>query len=130
MASYEGVVIAGMYAPPFGDFSDEEIERQCAAIEAASPDIVWVGLGAPKQELWMARVRSQISAPVLIGVGAVFDFVSGTRRRAPRWMQCLGLEWSYRLGQEPKRLWRRYLKTNTSFVVATVWSALRGEVAA
>ena len=86
-------------------------------INQAAPDVVWVGLGAPKQEMWMARHAGRIGAPAMIGVGAAFDFHSGRARQAPRWMQRSGLEWLFRLMMEPRRLWRRYLRYNPRFVV-------------
>ena len=85
-------------------------------INQAHPDILWVGLGAPKQERWMADHVGKLQVPVTIGVGAAFDFHSGAKKQAPYWMQRSGLEWLYRLGSEPKRLWRRYLINNPWFV--------------
>jgi len=119
---YPGIKIVGEIAPPFGSWSEDEGTRIIAEINAANPDVVWVGLGAPRQELWMQQARSSVSAPVIAGVGAVFDFVSGNRVRAPRWMQRVGLEWLHRLAHEPRRLGPRYLRTNASFVVAAVSS--------
>lgn len=85
-------------------------------IDASHPDVIWVGLGAPKQERWMAKHVGQVSAPVLIGVGAAFDFHTGRKPQAPRWMQRAGLEWFFRLTTEPRRLWRRYLINNPRFI--------------
>jgi N-acetylglucosaminyldiphosphoundecaprenol N-acetyl-beta-D-mannosaminyltransferase len=116
---FPNAVIAGAHSPPFSP-SLAVRDADISAINAAEPDIVWVGLGAPKQELWMAEARARLSAPVLLGVGAVFDFFAGTRQRAPRWMQRAGLEWLHRLFSEPGRLWRRYLVTNSSFVLRVV----------
>ncbi|MFC7663569.1 WecB/TagA/CpsF family glycosyltransferase [Methylorubrum suomiense] len=87
------------------------------AINAAKPDIVWVGLSTPKQERWMSAHRDRIEAPVMIGVGAAFDFLAGTKRQAPLWMQRSGLEWAFRLASEPRRLWRRYATIVPSFLV-------------
>ena len=87
------------------------------AINAARPDIVWVGLSTPKQERWMAAHVGRLDAPVLIGVGAAFDFHAGDAAQAPRWMQRSGLEWLFRLAVEPRRLWRRYLRNNPRFVL-------------
>ena len=87
-------------------------------IDSDAPDVVWVGLGVPKQELWMARMRPRLQAPVLVGVGAAFDFLSGRKRQAPGWMQARGLEWLFRLSQEPARLLPRYLRYNPAFVAA------------
>ena len=123
--TFPGIRIVGMQSPPFRAPTAEEEAELVTTINEAAPDIVWVGLGAPKQELWMARNRPALDAPALLGVGAVFDFASGMRRRAPRWVQALALEWAYRLAQEPRRLWRRYLSTNTSFAIAASVEAAR-----
>jgi N-acetylglucosaminyldiphosphoundecaprenol N-acetyl-beta-D-mannosaminyltransferase len=90
---------------------------------------VWVGLGVPKQEKWMAAMRERLEAPVLVGVGAAFDFLAGLVPQAPRWMQSLGLEWAFRLAQEPRRLWRRYLRYNPRFVTGFLrqWLRHRGQ---
>jgi N-acetylglucosaminyldiphosphoundecaprenol N-acetyl-beta-D-mannosaminyltransferase len=93
-------------------------------INQAAPDIVWVGLGTPKQDLWMAAQRAQLTAPVLIGVGAAFDFHTGRLPQAPLWMQRHGLEWLFRLAAEPRRLWRRYLINNPLFVTLILMQAL------
>jgi len=108
--------IVGRYAPPFRPAGAAEDEGVIAAINAAAPDIVWVGLGTPKQDLWMARHRPLLGAAALIGVGAAFDFHAGLLRQAPRWIQRSGLEWAYRLGTDPVRLWRRYLIDNPWFL--------------
>lgn len=110
------LVIAGMYAPPFRPLTEEEDREVTARINAARPDFVWVGLGAPKQEEWMYDHRGKFPA-VSVGVGAGFDYVAGNIKRAPRIMQMLCLEWLYRLMQDPKRLWKRYVVTNTKFVI-------------
>lgn len=112
---YPGMVIAGMYAPPFRPLTQEEDQEVTAQINAARPDFVWVGLGAPKQEEWMYDHRGKLNA-VAVGVGAGFDYVAGNIKRAPGLMQRLCLEWLYRLMQDPKRLWKRYVVTNTKFV--------------
>jgi N-acetylglucosaminyldiphosphoundecaprenol N-acetyl-beta-D-mannosaminyltransferase len=104
------LLVAGTMTPPFRALTAEEDEAEIARINAAKPDIVWVGLSTPKQEYWMASHLGRIDAPVLIGVGAAFDFLAGTKTQAPRWMQNAGLEWSYRLAREPRRLWRRYAR--------------------
>jgi N-acetylglucosaminyldiphosphoundecaprenol N-acetyl-beta-D-mannosaminyltransferase len=85
-------------------------------INAAQPDVVWIGMSSPKQDRWMARMRARLDAPVLIAVGAAFDFHSGTVKQAPVWMQRSGLEWVYRLATDPRRLWRRYLIDNPWFL--------------
>jgi N-acetylglucosaminyldiphosphoundecaprenol N-acetyl-beta-D-mannosaminyltransferase len=100
--------VAGTLCPPFRDLTPEEDRAAVDAINAAQPHIVWVGLSTPKQEFWMADHLGRIQAPVLVGVGAAFDFLAGTKRQAPVWMQRNGLEWLFRLCSEPRRLWRRY----------------------
>ncbi|MCQ2548463.1 MAG: WecB/TagA/CpsF family glycosyltransferase [Lachnospiraceae bacterium] len=115
---YPGVVIAGMISPPFRDLTHEEEIRYTNEINAAKPDFVWVGLGAPKQEIWMAAHKDRINA-LMIGVGAAFDYESGNLKRAPKWMQKCSLEWLYRLIQEPKRLFKRYFVTNLKFIWLT-----------
>jgi N-acetylglucosaminyldiphosphoundecaprenol N-acetyl-beta-D-mannosaminyltransferase len=113
---FPGLVVAGYRSPPFRALSDAEDAAEIAAINAADPDYVWIGLGMPKQEKWMASHVGKIAATALIGVGAAFDFHAGTKRRAPKSMQVLGLEWLFRLASEPRRLARRYLVYNTIFV--------------
>lgn len=115
---FPGIRIAGVYAPPFRPLLREEDALVVALINRLRPEIVWVGLGCPKQEHWMAEHVERLEVPVLIGVGAAFDFLSGVKRQAPRWMQHHGLEWLFRLAQEPRRLWRRYLLDNPRFVLA------------
>ena len=110
------LVVCGTNSPPFHDLNDAEDARLISGINATSPDIVWVGLGTPKQERWMAAHLGRIDAPVMIGVGAAFDFVAGSKRQAPRWMQRNGLEWLFRLVSEPRRLGRRYLVNNPAFL--------------
>ncbi len=117
-ASYPGIEISGTHSPPFGPALDEFAPELAEVVNAARPDVVWVGLGAPKQELFMRALRPLAGAPLLLGVGAVFDFASGTKLRAPTWMQRAGLEWLHRLCCEPRRLARRYLVTNTAFALA------------
>jgi N-acetylglucosaminyldiphosphoundecaprenol N-acetyl-beta-D-mannosaminyltransferase len=96
-----------------------------AQINAAKPDIIWVGLGSPKQDLWNVLNRDALDAPVLVGIGAAFDFLSGMKLQAPRWMQHMGLEWFFRLCCEPRRLWRRYLIGNTQFLWLLLVAGLR-----
>lgn len=122
---YPGLNVVGTYAPPFRPLAPEEDERIVEMINATHADIVWVGLGTPKQDHWMATHVGRIKAPVLIGVGAAFDFLSGLKRQAPRWMQQTGLEWLFRLITEPRRLWRRYLVNNLLFVLLVLSQALR-----
>jgi N-acetylglucosaminyldiphosphoundecaprenol N-acetyl-beta-D-mannosaminyltransferase len=104
-----GTLVTGTYCPPFRRLTDQELEHVTSLVEAAKPDILWVGLGTPKQEKWMFEYRERIPVPVMIGVGAAFDFNCGRSRQAPAWMQENGMEWLFRLSTEPQRLWRRYL---------------------
>jgi N-acetylglucosaminyldiphosphoundecaprenol N-acetyl-beta-D-mannosaminyltransferase len=113
---HPGLKLVGGYAPPFRELTAEEEEMVASGIDAAQPDVVWVGIGVPKQEKWMAHMRGRLAAPVLVGVGAAFDFHAGLVPQAPARMQRLGLEWLFRLVQEPRRLWRRYLRYNPWFV--------------
>jgi N-acetylglucosaminyldiphosphoundecaprenol N-acetyl-beta-D-mannosaminyltransferase len=113
---YPGLRIVGASEAPFRRLTPEEAEETAAEINASGADVVWVGLGVPLQEKWMARMRERLEAPVLVGVGAAFDFHAGIKRQAPDWLQRLGLEWAFRLTQEPRRLWRRYLHYNPRFV--------------
>jgi N-acetylglucosaminyldiphosphoundecaprenol N-acetyl-beta-D-mannosaminyltransferase len=114
-ATFPGLDVAFVASPPFRPLSEEEEEKVVADITASGARIVFVGLGCPKQELWMDRVHGRLPA-VTVGVGAAFDFLSGSKRRAPRLMQRAGLEWAFRLGSEPRRLWRRYARHNPRFV--------------
>lgn len=115
---YPGAVIAGMISPPFRQLTPEEDAAFVALINEAKPDFIWVGLGAPKQEIWMAAHQGKVDA-LMIGVGAAFDYESGNIKRAPMWMQKLSLEWLYRLLQDPKRLFRRYFVTNIKYMWMT-----------
>jgi len=114
---YPGLQIVGTFSPPFRSMTQDEDADVVALINATNADIIWVGIGAPKQEQWMAAHLGYLTASVMIGVGAAFDFHAGCKRQAPRWMQRSGLEWLFRLVQEPKRLWRRYLVNNTRFII-------------
>ncbi|WP_406475387.1 WecB/TagA/CpsF family glycosyltransferase [Streptomyces sp. NBC_01615] len=116
VARFPGLKIAGAYSPPFRPLTAHESDAVVATINASGADLVWVGIGAPKQELWMAEHRSRLDALVLIGVGAAFDFHAGLKPQAPGWMQQSGLEWAYRLAKEPRRLWRRYLRNNPDYL--------------
>lgn len=113
---YPGIQIAGTYCPPFRPLDDREAADIARMINDAEPHIVWVGIGCPKQERWMQRFRPVLRAPVLIGVGAGFDFLSGRKPLAPRWIQRSGFEWLYRLVSEPKRLWPRYSRVVPYFL--------------
>jgi N-acetylglucosaminyldiphosphoundecaprenol N-acetyl-beta-D-mannosaminyltransferase len=124
---YPGLQIAGTYSPPFRPLTEFERADIVAQMNNSSPHVVWVGLSTPKQERWMADYRPSLEAPVLIGVGAAFDFHAGTVRQAPAWMQPLCLEWLFRLLVEPRRLWKRYLSNNPVFIVALAaqWLGLK-----
>ena len=117
--NYPGMQIAGMYSPPFRPLTEEEDKKIIEKINETNPDFVWIGLGAPKQEKWMAAHQGQIDG-LMLGVGAGFDYYAGNIDRAPEWMQKHNLEWMYRLIQDPKRLFKRYLVTNTKFI----WNAM------
>jgi N-acetylglucosaminyldiphosphoundecaprenol N-acetyl-beta-D-mannosaminyltransferase len=113
-----GINIVGGYSPPFRAMTDEEEDALVDQINDARPDVLWVGIGAPKQERWMARMRDRLEVPVMCAVGAAFDFHAGRVSQAPVWMQDRGLEWIYRLAQEPRRLLPRYVYSNPRFVLA------------
>lgn len=115
---FPGINIVGGYAPPFRRLTDEERSAVAEDINESEADVVWVGIGVPKQEKWMAVMRPYLDAPVLVGVGAAFDFLAGVVPQAPPMLQKAGLEWAFRLVQEPRRLWRRYLRYNPRFVAA------------
>ena len=124
---FPGLSIAGTDSPPFRPLTPEEETQAMARINEAAPDVVWVCLGAPKQEKWIYQHRNCLQAPLLIGVGAAFNFHAGTVAQAPPWMQKRGLEWVFRLFQEPRRLWRRYLLLNPLFIcyLALQWLKLK-----
>jgi N-acetylglucosaminyldiphosphoundecaprenol N-acetyl-beta-D-mannosaminyltransferase len=112
---FPGADVVGLHAPPYAELP--EIEESLVELAvAAQPHFVWVGLGAPKQELWMARAAPAFPGATLIGVGAAFDFLAGTKRRAPVWMQKAGLEWLHRMASEPRRLTARPVRSNTEFI--------------
>ena len=113
--SCPGIVVVGTHSPPFRPCTAEEDEAIIESINRARPDVLWLGLGTPKQELWMRRHRDRLHVPVMIGVGAAFDFLSMRRKQAPVWMRERGLEWLFRLCQEPARLWKRYLVNGPEF---------------
>ena len=121
--NYPGIQIAGMYSPPFRPMTVEEDKKIVEEINSTHPDFLWVGLGAPKQENWMAAHQGKVEG-LMVGVGAGFDYYAGNIKRAPEWMQKSNLEWVFRLIQDPKRLFSRYIKTNTKFI----WHAvIKGE---
>lgn len=116
---YNKLIIAGSFSPPFRKLKVEEEKQYENLIKKAQPNLVFVGLGFPKQEIWMAKAKNNIDA-VLLGVGAAFDFIAGTKRRSPRWMQSIGMEWFWRMLHEPKRLGKRYLLANGYLVIKTI----------
>jgi N-acetylglucosaminyldiphosphoundecaprenol N-acetyl-beta-D-mannosaminyltransferase len=122
---FPGLNIAGGYSPPFRALTPAEERRVVAEIDGCGAQVVWVGTGQPKQELWMHAMRPRLQAPLLVGVGAAFDFHAGIVPQAPGWMQRNGLEWSYRLAREPRRLWRRYASQNPRFVAGFARQYLR-----
>lgn len=109
-ARYPDLQVVGTYSPPFSTPNEKEDETGVQLINASEADIVWVGLSSPKQEVWMYKQLGVVNAPVMIGVGAAFDFLSGMKPQAPLWMQRSGLEWLFRFLSEPNRLWPRYRK--------------------
>jgi N-acetylglucosaminyldiphosphoundecaprenol N-acetyl-beta-D-mannosaminyltransferase len=115
---FPGLAIVGGYSPPFRPLTDAERAVVAAEIDASGAQVVWVGTGQPKQELWMHEMRPLLAPPLLVGVGAAFDFHAGLIAQAPAWMQRAGLEWAFRLSREPRRLWRRYASQNPRFVAA------------
>lgn len=120
---YPQIKIVGLYSPPFRKLTEDENNEICKNINELKPDFIWVGLGAPKQEIWMNEHQGMIHG-FMVGVGAGFDYIAGNIKRAPMWMQKSDLEWLYRLIQEPKRLFKRYFKTNGKFI----WNAyIRGK---
>lgn len=121
---FRGFQIAGIYSPPFRPLTVEEDEQIISHINGSKVDILWVGLSTPKQELWMHAHRGRLNVPVLIGVGAAFDINSGRKKQAPRWMREHGFEWLFRLLQEPRRLWHRYIVYGSQFTFYVVLELL------
>lgn len=120
---FPSLEIVGMYSPPYRALTQEEDKAIVSMINDANPDFLWIGLGAPKQEKWMAEHQGKVKG-LMVGVGAAFDYFAGNIKRAPGWMQKANLEWLYRLLQDPKRLYKRYYVTNTKFI----WNAvIRGK---
>lgn len=113
---FPGLVVAGTYAPPYAPVGNSPNQEFVTMLNESRAHVIWVGLGSPKQDIWMMRYRPVLDAPLLIGVGAAFDFVAGTKRQAPSWMRRSGFEWVFRLTQEPRRLWKRYLIYNFRFL--------------
>jgi N-acetylglucosaminyldiphosphoundecaprenol N-acetyl-beta-D-mannosaminyltransferase len=118
-ARHPGARVVGSFSPPFRQMSDEELKHQDDLIRASGADVVWVGLGTPKQDFEVDRLASALPV-VACAVGAAFDFMSGMKKEAPRWLGTIGMEWLYRLLSEPRRLWRRYLIGNAVFIVAAL----------
>ncbi len=128
LAKFPKLNIVGLFSPPFRPLSDEENQRMIQEINKMNPDILWVGLGSPKQDIWMYTNRDKLDVPVMVGVGAAFDFLSGNKIQAPRWIQRSGLEWLFRLCCEPRRLWRRYLIGNPMFLCLLLKDCLRKKI--
>jgi N-acetylglucosaminyldiphosphoundecaprenol N-acetyl-beta-D-mannosaminyltransferase len=122
---YPDVNFVGFLSPPFRPLSPADDEAIVQEIDQAKPDVLWVGLGCPKQELWMAGHNERVRVPVMVGVGQAFELLAGVKSRAPLWLQNSGLEWLYRLMQEPGRLWKRYLVSNTLFFYYLITDAIK-----
>jgi N-acetylglucosaminyldiphosphoundecaprenol N-acetyl-beta-D-mannosaminyltransferase len=125
LKKFPDLQIAGMYSPPFRPLTETEKDEVAERINASGADIVWCGLGTPKQDYWVAEFRPRLNCAAILAVGAAFNFHAGHVRQAPRWMMRSGLEWLFRLGVEPKRLWRRYLIGNPRFVCLTAGRLIR-----
>ena len=124
-ASWPDVQIAGSYSPPFRPLRNEEDENTVTLINNSHADVLWVGLGCPKQEKWMWEHQKKLNVPVMVGVGQAFDLFAGVKKRAPTWMCNLGLEWLYRLISEPRRVWKRYIINNPWFVCLFLMEEIR-----
>jgi N-acetylglucosaminyldiphosphoundecaprenol N-acetyl-beta-D-mannosaminyltransferase len=124
-ASFPGIRIVGTYTPPFRPLTNEEGTELGATIARLKPDIMWIGLGTPKQERFMAEHASKLDTKLLIGVGAAFDYHTGRAQDAPAWVKLSGMQWLHRLSQDPKRLWKRYLINNPIFISKIAWQFLR-----
>ena len=122
---FPAMEVCGTFSPPFRPLNEEEDREIGNMVSSAAPDVLWVGLGTPKQERWMREHRDGLNVPVLVSVGAAFDFLSGKRSQAPSWMREHGLEWLFRLVQEPRRLWRRYLVDGLRFVAYLALDGLK-----
>lgn len=122
-----GLRIAGTFSPPFRSLTAEEDAHVVDAIKATSPDVLWVGLGTPKQEMWMEEHQARLQVPVIVSVGAAFNINAGLKRQAPVWMRENGFEWLFRLFQEPKRLWRRYILYGSEFIFRLAFKMIRFE---
>jgi N-acetylglucosaminyldiphosphoundecaprenol N-acetyl-beta-D-mannosaminyltransferase len=122
---YPELTFCGATSPPFGEWSDEANEEFLAKINDARPDVLWVGMTAPKQEVWVYENRRSLDVPVIGSIGAVFDFFAGTVKSSPQWVRTIGLEALYRLAMEPRRLWRRVLISSVTFLIYGSWYELR-----
>ena len=122
---FPGLEVAGSFCPPFRELDECEMDEICSRINDSGAQIVWIGLSTPKQEYWMSRARTRLDAPVLVGVGAAFDFHAGVKRQAPVWMQRNGLEWLFRTMTEPRRLGRRYLRVVPVFGTLALCQVVR-----
>lgn len=123
---YPGVTMCGTLSPPFGAWSEEENRRMIQVINDAKPDVLWVGMTAPKQEKWVESNRQRLSASVIGSIGAVFDFYAGTYSRAPQWICRMGFEWAYRFMLEPRRMWQRNVVSAPKFVWLVLWQHVLG----
>ena len=123
--NFPDIIICGSFSPPFKITYIQERKEILDEINRLNPDVLWVGLGSPKQDYWMRHHRDRLDVPVMIGVGAAFDFLAGTKKQAPRWMRKAGLEWFFRLCSEPQRLWKRYLVGNTRFIFLLIGHLLK-----
>jgi len=123
---FADVKVCGTLSPPFRVWSADENAAMVASINDADPDVLWVGMTAPKQEKWVEANRHQLHAPVIASIGAVFDFYAGLKPRAPQWMCILGIEWLYRLLREPRRMWRRTFVSAPKFVALVIWRHVLG----
>lgn len=117
---YPGARIVGVLSPPFRELTDDDLTEHASLISDSGADVVWVGLGMPKQEEWMARMRHRLPGISLVGVGAAFDWLAGAMPMAPQWMRDNGLEWLFRLAIEPRRMWRRYAYNNPAFLILLI----------
>jgi N-acetylglucosaminyldiphosphoundecaprenol N-acetyl-beta-D-mannosaminyltransferase len=123
---FPALQLCGTLSPPFGDWGMDQNTAMVREINGARPDVLWIGMTAPKQEKWVAANRRHLCVPVIGSIGAVFDFYAGTVSRAPQWIRRLGFEWLYRLAKEPRRLWRRYLVSSPKFIALVIWHHLLG----
>ena len=124
LARFPGLQIVGAFEPPFRPLNADEETALFAQVSECKPDIIWVGISTPKQEFFMSRYLAHLDTNLMVGVGAAFDMFSGAKRQAPRWIQRSGFEWFYRLCQDPKRLWKRYLRNNPQFVLLALMQLL------